>query len=224
MKITIIHVSRGRSSMAFETAKLWAAHAVKPKDIQYILSIDNDEPELRQYEDWYYKARYFFGQTNIAMDDNNNVVQAANHGAKLAVGELIILISDDFQCPESWDEYLLGLIDTTQKEALQINDGIMGDGVDILTLPILTKKLVDELGYIYNPLYTGIMADQDLGYMCREMGVLKKDFTKSFFHIHWRNKKREKDETDNRHENQLSWALGKAVFSKRQKQNFGVVK
>ena len=47
--ISIIHPSRQRPLMAYETYKKWMTNAVNPPEVEYILSVDNDDPTLQQY-------------------------------------------------------------------------------------------------------------------------------------------------------------------------------
>lgn len=219
---TLIHPSRQRPEMAFETAKLWAYNATHQRRIQYILSLDNDEPELKKYQDCFYHLKRYFGQSEIVMANNKNVVMAANSGATKAIGEIFILISDDFKCETGWDDYILENINPEKEEALRVNDGLQPIEKMILTLPILTKKLYHKLGFIYYPEYSGIKADDDLAEICLAMKCLKRDFSKVFQHDHWVNKKKGRDSTNDRHDNPEGWELGKQIFEKRKKTNFGI--
>lgn len=219
---SLIHPSRGRAQMAFETAKLWAANAANPKAIQYILSLDNDEPMIDDYENIFHYIRNLFGEFIISKADNQNVVQAANSGAKHAIGNVLVLMSDDFSCPENWDSFILENIDSEKEEALAVHDGLQPTHNTILTLPIITKKLYDKLQYIYYPAYSGIKADDDLAQTCLAMNCLKVNKSKTFQHNHWANKKKERDATNNRHDNPDGWELGNRIFQQRKEINFGV--
>lgn len=222
--ITLLHPSRNRPDMAFETAKTWAAYAVNRKDIQYILSIDNDEPQMKKYQDNYYHLQNLFGMVNISVCNNKNIVQAMNAPIHLALGNIIVGMSDDFYPPQLWDQHLLARLDTEKEEALQVNDGRIGIEHTILTIPILTKKLLDKIGYIYCPEYTGWGADNDIAEMCNELGVLQKDYSITFEHRHWRNEKRKKDDTDNRHDSPEGARFGNDKLAERRLNNYGLQK
>lgn len=220
--ISIIHPSRGRNLMAFETAKLWAVNAVNPKEIQYILSLDTDEPSIVDYKNNFNHIRNLFGIAGLSVDNNQNVVKAANAGAKYAIGKVLVLISDDFSCEKGWDKFILENIDSEKEEALAVNDGLQPIGNDILTLPIITNKLYQKLGWIYYPEYSGIKADDDLAQTCLAMNCLKRNYNMVFNHLHWVNNKKPRDETNNRHDNPEGWKLGNRIFEERKAINFGV--
>lgn len=221
---SLIHPSRGRCQMAIETAKLWAANADNPKQIQYILSLDNDESELTCYKNNFIRTNNLFKEVIFSVSGNKNVVQAANAGAKYATGGIFVLLSDDFSCPENWDSFILENIDIEKEEALAVNDGLQPTTKTILTLPIMTKLLYQHLSYIYYPEYSGIKADDDLAQTCLAMNCLRVNKSKTFQHLHWVNKKKERDETNNRHDNPEGWELGNRIFQQRKSINFGIVK
>ena len=81
---------------------------------------------------------------------NKNLVDAANNGAKICTGDLPILISDDFDCPENWDLLLLDAIKDKQDFVLKTFDGIQKW---IVTLPIMDRIYYEKQGYIYHPEY-----------------------------------------------------------------------
>jgi len=220
--ISLIHPSRSRSKMALDTVMEWASKASNPESIQYILSIDNDEPYLDGYQKVIDAADDLFEDAFYVKDNNKNVVMAANVAAKEAECGIIVLMSDDFSCPEKWDEFILENINPEKEEALQVNDGAWPEHRNIMTLPIITKKLYKKLGYIYNPIYEGYCADTDLGETCNAMGILKKNYTKPFIHKHWRMGTRERDSTDGRHDTPEKAIIGEQIFNERKKNNFGV--
>lgn len=217
-KISIIHPSRGRTSLAFRCWDEWTSNANNKQNIEYILSCDIDDKDLVGYYGIQKRCN-----TKISVQSNNNVVQAMNSGAKLATGEVIVGVSDDFGCFQGWDDFILRNIDPEKEEALSINDGLQPETTLIMTLPIITKKLYDRLGYIYNPKYLGMMADNDLAERCAAMGVLKTNRSKVFMH-NWRTNGNIKDETSGRHDNPLSWSTGYIVLQSERQNNYGLNK
>ena len=222
--LSILHPSRNRSSMAFETAKKWAEMASDKKNIQYILSIDNDEPDLRSYENNYLSLIGLFGKCNVVMDDNKNVVQAMNIGARMSVAEIIVGISDDFLPPENWDLHILSNIDIEKEQALQINDGLQPMNKDLLTMPIITRKLYNTLNFIYPVEFSGIYADNWLGEYCAARGILKKVSDKIYSHLHWVRGHYQKDSTNMRHDCPDGWRLGERLIAEARKNNYGIIK
>ena len=91
--------------MSFETAKKWIESAKKEVEIEYYLSIDTDEPQKELYKQFFSNL-----PVKIAEFDNQTAIQAINNSAKLTKNELIIVVSDDFDCFNHWDEWLLSYL------------------------------------------------------------------------------------------------------------------
>lgn len=219
--ITLLHPSRGRAYKAHTTFKNWKAKAID-KNIQHILSLDSDDKKLDTYKS-------LFTESKIIVNDNKNLVDAVHVGMPYIKGDLVVVLSDDFDCPEKWDQELelawtyeanKDELGNDKEAAIYINDGITF-GRKCMTLPILSKSLIDKLGYIYFPGYTGMFADDDLYAVCEKLGVLiEKDIL--FEHKHWVNGKTERDATYNRHNTDASWKHGKKLFELRKGKGFYV--
>ena len=88
--ISLIHPSRGRPELAHKTAKKWIQSA--GVEVEHILSLDTSDAQLGAY-------------TAIdlqCISDNSNVVQATNTAAKKALGDILVYLSDDFDCFDNW--------------------------------------------------------------------------------------------------------------------------
>ena len=101
-KITIIHPSRQRPLMAFETYNKWITNALNIPEVEYILSVDNDDPTLQQYN-WEFR-----GAIDVTFQYNNNrsAIDAINVAAKNAKGDLFVVVSDDFDAFFGWNQFL----------------------------------------------------------------------------------------------------------------------
>ena len=219
-KISIIHPSRGRPDMAIETMVNWMRKAVNPSQIEYIFSFDSDDETLLDYT-------YNLGKTNYpflhTVNDNTCLVEAANKGASKATGDLLILLSDDFDCPNRWDELLYGVIgtDASKPKAILINDGICEAG-DILSLPIINRTLYDKLGYIYHPSFFSLFADNALLEVSERLGALINARHIIFQHKHYTVGLSQEDETY-RHENSsTAYNIGKSAIEKLRLNNYGL--
>lgn len=225
MNFSIIHPSRSRPDMAITTAMKWINNMGAAHQFEYILSLDNDDPDLEKYEKLFRK--HMLGRRlTILTGENKNVVQAMNAGAKAShFGEVLICTSDDMDPPFEWGSMMFHNIDPDLPEALQVNhlNPDIKEETDILCLPILTRKLYDILQYVYYPEYSGIYADDDLARLCLSQGWLRKNFKLIFPHIHWSiDSKVKKDQTHMRHDNPQGWTLGKKVLEKRKRTGFGL--
>ena len=207
MQISIIHPSRGRPQKAIETYLKWVSRSTVP--VQWILSIDEDDSKLNEYKELF--------KCEIVINNNSNLIDAVHKAIPNIKGDLVIVVSDDFDCPDNWNEKLN---DVSGEIAIYINDGY-SFGKRLMTLPILSKALIDRLGYIYYPSYTGMFADNDLFEVCDRLGVLvTKDVR--FQHEHYTNGRASMDDTYRRHNNKESWVHGESLLKKRRLANFGL--
>lgn len=223
MKFSIIHPSRSRCFKAAGTAEKWLSNYNGYNDAEYIVSLDESETHANKicYKGMFEKLQKHFPSIPIKLvyDNNTNVVQAMNRGAREAEGEILVCVSDDFDCPLNWNDAILKLVDVNKKVALRINQGIEKFKTNI-ALPILTKLLYDELGYIYYPEYSGMFCDDDLTLVCESLGVLVDAPELLFQHNHYINGRAPIDDTYRRHNNKESWELGKRILEKRKLNNF----
>lgn len=216
---TLIHPSRGRARQAFNTMISWINKAAS-KDIQYIFSLDSDDRQLNFYRSFLMKVPEPL-TPEIIVSDNKNLVQALQKVKPETIrGDIIIVVSDDFDCPMNWDKELLSVVGDRKEFAVKINDGITKADNPILTLPILSKPLFNRLGYIYYPEYIGMFADNDLFEACDKLGAIIHAPKLLFQHNHWVNNKARRDETHGRHDNPLSWNIGKRLLEQRRQRNF----
>lgn len=214
MRISIVHPSKGRPSMALQTFSKWISKAAED-DIEYILSVDDSDIHLPDYE-----RMLGVMVTKLVISSNQTMVEATNSGAKHATGDLIVLVSDDFDCPLNWDVMLKLTASTIETPQFLIypDDGY-STGQRLATIPILSKPLYDRLGYIYNPVYRSMWADNDLYETCDKLGVLV-PIPIRFPHNHWTNGKRAQDMTDRQHSADWIFKQGQETFKKRQQEGF----
>jgi len=162
--VTIIHPSRSRPKIAYETALKWIQRIGLPEtEFEYILSLDNDDPEL-----WSYKNKFPCLNFTIFRSDNRSAIDAINTPAKFYSAyrgqeenskDFLIVISDDFDCPNDWGKTLERSIGDEQDRCYKTTDGIQDW---IITLPIMGWKYYNRFGYIYHPSYSHMFCDTEL--------------------------------------------------------------
>lgn len=222
MKISIIHPSRNRPKEAFETACKWRDNA--DLGFEYILSLDNDDNALSDY----LKLFDNFGNTAKGCTyDNKSAIEAINKAAKIATGDLLIVISDDFDCFPHWDTLLISAIHwDAEKLFMQIDrktDFIVKtqDGLQktLITLPIMDRIYYERFGYIYHPDYVHMFSDQEMTAVGHMLGkIITVDL--EFNHLHYTTGKSAYDEINRK--NDATWSQGEALFNERLKTNFGI--
>jgi hypothetical protein len=213
MKISLIHPSRSRPEKAKAAYDYWMSKASGKHEIEHILSLDFSDPLHENYD--------IFGENSRhTINHNTCVVEATNQAAKIATGDMLIYLSDDFKCPENWDEELSHLLklDWHLPKLVKVDDCLQKFHVAVLTIPIMNAALYNTLGYFWNPLYKSMFVDEDLYWTCANNGWMINAPELKFPHEHPCNGLAETDETYTR--SAVNWEQGKAVFIKRREEGF----
>jgi len=217
MKITLLHPSRGRADQALKTFNSWMDRAKHPENVEHVLCLDDDDPQLNAYKENFKNSKIHIGQ-------HSNVVQATNAGIHLVDGNFVIYLSDDFRCPDFWDYQILCKWEQHDKPylwLLKVDDLLQKFKTDVLTIPIMTRKLMDHLGYFWHPGYASMFVDQDLYHTCMNNGWLYLAEDLKFEHMHYCNAKAPNDETYQR--SGKNWNTGQAFYRTRKQQRFPLI-
>ena len=169
MLITLIHPSFRRPRLAPKAYRQWMEASSGENQIQYILSLDNRDPLLNHYLN-YTRGRDY----EVLISDNHSVVDATNVAAKQAKGDVFIYMSDDFEASKGWDNQIVNFVKENNLEGkpylLRANDNYQSQ-FELLTVPIMSKELYQELGYFWHPKYRSMFVDNDLFHLTEQMGV-----------------------------------------------------
>ena len=210
--ISILHPSRGRPEQAFLAMCQFTDQLSHTIDYEYILSVDSSDISKYDYIDQGFGPTY-----KKIVNDNHNVVQAANQAAKVATGDILLLMSDDFLAFRNWDIAIV--------EALKGKSGVLKtfDGVQkwICTLPILTRDYYDEQGYIYHPSYEHCFCDTDQTHKAdlQKKLIIRNDIV--FKHDHYSVKGGQPKDAVNLKANK-TWGSGEKVYLQRCRNKFGL--
>lgn len=215
LKITLLHPSRGRPQKAFDTGRKWREWA--GLNVEYILSIDDGDEQNHIYKNGQWE------ELIIVSRPNASVVEATNHAARLSTGDILIYLSDDFDCPENWGLLILKEFENTKGPTLlKVDDCLQKFDVPVLTIPIMNRQLYDKLGYFWHPGYKSMFVDEDLYWTCRKIGAIKEAPHLKFPHIHPGNpdptRRCADDETYRR--SAKNWDQGKELFKQRRGAGF----
>lgn len=221
-QITIIHPSRNRSNKCIETAKRWIEQSSKKFKIRYILSVDSDDCQLPIYNSITELNRNGEDKIfDILIGNNRTAIQAINSAAKYCendnVNDLIIVVSDDFDCFIDWDIYLMSNLSDREDFIVKTSDGIQDW---LITLPIMDRKYYKRFGYVYYPEYLHLFCDTEMTSVADILGR-KIDLTSTQFvfkHIHYITGLCQKDEINEK--NDLTWAQGEELYNSRKAKNF----
>jgi len=217
IKISLIHPSRGRAEKALETRNTWIKKSGFNnhfEHIEHILSIDKDDPETIKY------AELFFTDSKLVVNHTDTVVAATNNAASVAKGEILIYLSDDFDCPDNWAVKLIQKFAEFQSlpALLKVHDDLQGFDVRVLTIPIMNRHLYDKLGYFFHPEYRSMFCDQHLYEITAKNNWLYFAPELVFPHNHCSIGKSPNDNTYAR--SSQNWDQGKELYAKHKAQNF----
>jgi hypothetical protein len=211
MKFSIIHPSRGRPHQSFKCSQLWYDHFSKENDFEYILSLDDDDPS--KYKD------FPIPNFKKIINKNRSLVDAVNKAANICDGDILIVVSDDFECPQNWDKSIIEAVMANDNFVLMINDGYKH--LNIISLPILSRKFYEKYGYVYYEEYFSIYADADLYERAKMDDKIIEVRHLLFKHNHYTVKNGlPYDNTYARENSKEAWRIGDEVITRRRENGF----
>lgn len=219
MTISLLHPSRSRPKQAADAFKRWLTKASGQHKIEHILSIDYDDPHLEGYKGQDYNHEW----TLILAGNNTNAVQATNKAAAASHGDILIMLSDDFECQQNWDKLIVDAyvhnLSSTSPDGyvLKTFDGLQKW---IVTLAIMDRAYYEMQGYFYYPEYKHMFCDTEMTHKAELEGrlIVRNDLI--FPHNHYSQGKTKKDETNRRADD--TWNQGEALYLRRVRENFGL--
>jgi len=212
MIISLIHPSRTRPNQAKKTSGKWLHYSSGENEIEYIVSIDESDSEKEKYLSLFQNS--FF---SCVVRNNTCVVEAANEGAKISTGEILILVSDDFDCPQDWDKKIVNAVSYNHCYVLKTYDGLQRW---IVTLPIIDRAYYELCGYLYHPSYKHQFVDTEMTHLADLQGklIMRNDIV--FPHNHFTTGKTTKDALNIKAD--LTWMQGEEVYLERVRNKFGL--
>jgi hypothetical protein len=224
MNITLLHPSRGRVEKAYNTANKWFERRSHKYDVKHVLSIDFSDPENDNYRKHFHHINGISGRGQIITNNNESVVDATNKACLFSKGDILVYLSDDFDCPYLWDELIVQKVKSVlscgfhKPWLLKVDDCLQKFEVPVLTIPIMSRALYEKLGYFWHPGYKSMFVDEDLYWTTKNNNWLIEAPELKFPHEHCCNGKAENDETYKR--SAANWDQGKAMFAKRRLEGF----
>ncbi len=203
MKISLVHASYGRPVLAVMTAWNWAEKTSGKHEIEYLLSIDQDDksdyPDSVNWKQDYIKSKVIKNLTSTS-------VAAINNAASVSTGDIIVVMSDDFDCPNNWDDLIVHATKGKSDWILKTQDGTQPW---IITLPIMDRTYYNRFGYVYRPAFEHMFCDCELTH---EADILKRKLTTDliFKHNHYSVGGINKDTTSVKADK--TWDQGKKLY------------
>jgi len=216
--ISILHPSRQRPEKSFETCKKWldksGLHSAEI--IELIISVDQDDPELEGYKA-HKTLRDITGRAitgGAIIHENRSAVDAINRAALASRGQILIVVSDDTDCPGDWAVDLIKAVEGKTDWIAKCPDGIQNW---IITMPIMDRAYYKRFGYIYHPEYRHMFCDTEITCVADLLGR-KIDIPITFPHLHPGHGHGTPDALNARAD--ATWQQGEDLFLSRLKKNF----
>lgn len=210
--INLIHPSRGRAKKAVETAKKWIESA--QCEVFHMFSLDHDDEQLNQY------TKNAPGSYIVSC--NSNVVEATNAGAASSKGYVLVYLSDDFECFPGWGLVIRALARKYRDTEwiLKTDDRLQKFDNPLITMPIMSRKLYENLGYMWHPDYKNQFVDNDLFRVCQQRNAIKFHPEIKFRHKHPDVSDTPWDDTYQRGSSKEAHDVGQRIFLNRMMKGF----
>jgi len=212
--ISIICPSRSRPEKSIATQKLFLNGLSRRWHYEFIVSIDDNDPSLPEYtanhlENWLNK-----GNHRLLISKNRSCVDAINNAAKVANGNIFVVMSDDTSCGLDWDMGLWNDVNGKEDFLLKTDDGIQDY---IVTQTIMDRKYYERDGFIYHPEFKHQFADTYLTCLADIRGrLIKSDLL--FPHKHYSHSGGKEMPDALHRRNDDTWMTGQDTFIKLMKQ------
>lgn len=207
-RITIIHPSRSRPDICLSVIKNWLSKADNIYQIEYIVSVDSSDPFIGLYEE-------LIEPSFLHVADNKSAIEAINIAATVSNGSIMVVCSDDFDCPENWDTDLIKHLKGKSDFVVKTWDGCQPW---IITLPIMDRVYYNRFGYIYHPGYKHMFCDTEMTHVA-DLLDRKIEIPMIFNHKHYSQQGGiPKDAVSVK--NDSTWAQGEKLYLERMMRNF----
>lgn len=187
------------------------------EDIELIVSIDDNDRYKHNYLQFY--SHFDQSKTKIISNPNRSAVDAINNGAKEAKGDILIVVSDDSDCPDNWVNTINVATRGKKDFVLKVDDGVQQW---IVTMPIMDREYYNRFGYIYYPEYRHMFVDTDFTHVADILNriIWRNDIL--FPHLHYSVTRVRSDKDEVSIKADATWQEGKALYLSRFIQSFGL--
>jgi tetratricopeptide (TPR) repeat protein len=201
-RISLLHATRGRWSKAINAMSLWMGRATNPEAVEHIFAIDEDDAESRD------KLSRF---RHVIAAEGGYSVGAWNTAAKVATGDVLIQIADDFEPPLGWDKAILDALggDLFAAKVMRVSDGLREDG--LITMAIVTRRWYETHG-LFDASFLNVYSDNDLTTRAEKAGAIINAKHLVFQHVHPVSGKVPMDATYERGNDLAEYARAEALF------------
>ena len=214
--ISLLHPSYQRPEKSFATVTKWVQKSGS-KDFEFIISLDEADTKKEVYLEIYTPEVLSALNARIVFLNKRNAIQAINEAARVSEGNILIVVSDDTDCPENWVQTINQATVSKQDFVMKVYDNIQKW---IVTMPIMDRAYYNRYGYVYNPIYRHLFCDAELAHVAEITGklIFRNDIT--FPHLHYSVTKEKRDAVSEASD--ATCNEGKAIYLQRVRDKFGL--
>ncbi len=232
-KLLIKAPTRARPDKFKEVFTMYVEYLSNNYPVKFVITCDTDDetmnnPEMRSWFDSMSTSVQKNGHTlEYHYGDSKNKIEAVNANMEDQEFDILLLFSDDM-IPKvaEYDEVIVKTMEYIYNDAepgaLNFNDGYRSDWPALMTLTVMSYDLYNKFGYIYNPEYVSIWADNEQTLACRMMGKLA-DVNLCIIRHEWvPGNHAAADELHQRNEDPSLYRKDEEVFRKRMENDFDI--
>jgi hypothetical protein len=170
MNILVKYASRSRPENFERGLKSIIDNAVDIGSVFVLVSLDSDDPRLKEYEEIiakYYDKVFI----KVYVGESQNKIDAINRDIDKVKFDWDVLVnmSDDMELVWEWDAIIYANIE--YGKFLHFNDGNHNDY--LCTMSVMHRDYYNLDGYIYNPAYKSLYCDQEATEVAHIRGLRK---------------------------------------------------
>ena len=202
-RYALICPTRGRSNRIKEFVESALITATHPKRIEILLYVDNDDPDLQDYESNILdlQKKFISSPISITLGPSIGVPKAANTLFEQSKADVFLTSNDDqIFITYGWDTRLDDEITKFPDNifCLWFND--KWESENFCTFPILSRKWIETLGYLQFPFFEHFFTDAWIWMLAKTIGRDHYIDDITVEHRHWKTGKSKKDLTYERHQ------------------------
>lgn len=141
--ISLLHTTR-RPEAAKRCQELWLSRADNTTNIEIVTAVDADDVASQQAF-----------PNAIIVQKPNGCCAGFNAAAAASVGDILVLLDDDWEPPHGWDEIIVSRLGGG--DVLFVGDKHRKD--DLICHPIITRRFYEEMGYFLHPSFKSVYCD-----------------------------------------------------------------
>lgn len=185
-RFSLIHASYNPLVNPIQLRNYWYRRAKTPDRIEHILAFEDSDtliPKMLGLDSFLTRVQFPIKLDNYSMatatksENSPSAVRNWNAAAKLAAGDYLIVMSDDTAPQIHWDSELENLILRCRSDQSQVwvldDDRCNSKKITLLPRhPVVSRNYYSNKGFIFNPIFHGRGADDDLLMTALKDGVL----------------------------------------------------